>query len=196
MNTKDDLIYALNNCFKQRIDSLIRHNQSEKNNAILYFKEYLEYVYSCNSKIYKHIENVNRRNCLALNKQYKDIRFEFVIQHIQLNNDDSFIKNKFTPHEGYVYFLKSDFGYKVGYSAKLMKRMNKFDVKLPFKFYLHSTIKCLEFKNIEKLFHELLDNKKINGEWFNLNEDDFIQIDKILENINLKRVINKDIVLH
>lgn len=90
---------------------------------------------------------------------------------------------------GYVYFVKSDYGFKIGYTTNLTTRLNTFGVKLPFKILLNSYIETFDYKNIELMLHKMLSHKRLNGEWFSLTDNDFSDIDKIIKNINLKRII-------
>jgi len=114
-----------------------------------------------------------------------------VSKFAQIENTPQFIIDKIKPIRGYVYFLESQFGFKVGYTAKLKKRMNTFNVKLPFDVELHSVIKTEEFKALEKTIHNLLSERRVNGEWFDIRGDDFENLDKVLENMNLKRELYK-----
>ena len=143
---------------------------------------------------------------ISIRQQYIDVLFEFTIysdltsdfkikvsKTAKLENNANFVLEKMKVVQGYVYFLKSDFGYKIGFSKKLLNRMNVFRVSLPFKFELHSTIKCTQYQTLELTLHELLNHKRLNGEWFSLDESDFIDIDKLLKNMGLERRLNVEI---
>lgn len=91
-------------------------------------------------------------------------------------------KSRLTAKEGYVYFLKSDYGYKIGCTQKISQRMKVFDVKLPFKVELHSYVRTKFYKEVEKELHKLMAAVRIDGEWFNLSEKDFEDLDKYLGN--------------
>ena len=105
--------------------------------------------------------------------------------------DPSFLTHKFKkPMLGYVYFLASEYGYKIGCSSKLDQRINVFAVKLPFKTHLHSFIECKKHSFIESELHKLLSHKRINGEWFSLDDSDFLDIDRWALNQGLNRTTN------
>lgn len=78
-----------------------------------------------------------------------------------------------TPKEGYVYLVKSVSGhYKIGKSINPHDRIRTFGVKLPFEVEIIHTIKSLQYHALEKFLHAKFDDKRVNGEWFNLSDDD------------------------
>lgn len=77
---------------------------------------------------------------------------------------------------GVVYVLKSAMGYKVGRTNNVPARMRAFGVKLPF---IYTIPLCAWFDDChaaEKRYHTLFADKHINGEWFNLTDQDIQQI--------------------
>lgn len=76
--------------------------------------------------------------------------------------------------KGYVYFIKEDYAgrIKIGKTRDINQRMDTFNVKLPFNVELIHVIESANYHYTEKLFHVLFDSKRVNGEWFNLNEND------------------------
>lgn len=101
--------------------------------------------------------------------------------------DHDLITDKIKDVEGYVYFLKSDYGFKIGCTSNITKRINLFAVKLPFKTELHSFVKTSNYSLLESQLHGLLKDKRINGEWFDISEYDFIELDMVLNNLGHKR---------
>jgi len=99
-----------------------------------------------------------------------------------------FLLSKVKPITGFVYFLSSEFGIKIGCTSKLKERLNVFTVRLPFETKIHSYIECKKYNQLESTLHNLLSHKRINGEWFKLTEDDFVEIDMLITNMKLKRV--------
>ena len=73
---------------------------------------------------------------------------------------------------GYVYVLKSEHGYKIGKSKVLKSRMSHFGTKLPFKVTLLAKIQSEDYEKLEKEFHEYFRGQLINGEWYDLGEED------------------------
>jgi hypothetical protein len=77
---------------------------------------------------------------------------------------------------GVVYVLKSAMGYKVGRTSNVPARMRAFGIKLPF---IYTIPLCVWFDDCdvaEKRYHNLFADKHINGEWFNLTDQDIQQI--------------------
>lgn len=74
--------------------------------------------------------------------------------------------------QGTVYLLKSDYGYKIGKSSNLDGRLKNFGIKLPFEWECIFSRVHINYHTVEKNLHKHFRSKNINGEWFNLNEDD------------------------
>jgi hypothetical protein len=78
-----------------------------------------------------------------------------------------------TPTPGYVYLLQSDTGhYKIGRAKTPDKRIKTFGIKLPFKVEYLAVIKTPDMIALEKQLHERYEQKRINGEWFDLLPED------------------------
>ena len=101
--------------------------------------------------------------------------------------DSSFLESKVRIDAGYVYFIESDYGIKIGCTYRLTNRLNVFSVRLPFKIKLHSFIRVKDYSRLETTFHNLLKHKRLNGEWFDLSTEDFSEIDTLVANMKLKR---------
>jgi hypothetical protein len=86
---------------------------------------------------------------------------------------------------GFVYVIKSDFGYKIGQSNNLTNRNRQFEVKLPFDWFFYKIYTLEKFKEMEKMSHELMADKRINGEWFNLDDKDFVLFDLLYKQLIL-----------
>lgn len=79
---------------------------------------------------------------------------------------------------GFVYIVKSELGCKIGRTKNLDDRMNLFNVKLPFNWEITKTYLLKDYKDFEKFFHSKFNHKRINGEWFDLSNEDLELIDK------------------
>lgn len=80
------------------------------------------------------------------------------------------------PAAGVVYILKSAYGYKVGRTRNVPARMRAFGVQLPF---VYSVVLCVWFSDChaaERHYHDLFSSKRINGEWFDLDDSDINKI--------------------
>ncbi|KZE69163.1 hypothetical protein AWM68_02535 [Fictibacillus phosphorivorans] len=75
---------------------------------------------------------------------------------------------------GYVYFVQEHMNgsFKIGKTKHIEKRMNVFGVKLPFKNELIYLIKTGNHHQTEMAFHKHFSHKRLEGEWFELNQDD------------------------
>lgn len=73
---------------------------------------------------------------------------------------------------GYIYLIKSSYGYKIGKTINLKQRSKLFGVLMPFKFEFIFQKECKDYNNLELKLHEMFAHKNLNGEWFQLSEDD------------------------
>jgi len=80
------------------------------------------------------------------------------------------------PRGGVVYVLKSKYGYKVGRTNNIPARMRAFGVLLPF---IYTIELCAWFDDAvvaERRYHDLFRDKRLQGEWFELEEQDIQRI--------------------
>lgn len=82
---------------------------------------------------------------------------------------------------GFIYLIKSSYGYKIGKSKNMEQRNKLFSVKMSFHFDYVFRERITSYHNLEIKLHELFSDKHINGEWFELSEDDITQILEILK---------------
>ncbi len=76
-------------------------------------------------------------------------------------------------HKGYVYLLKSPTAFwKIGKTKNPDDRRRTFSVKLPFEVQYAHLIYCHNMHKLEKELHIIFKKKRVDGEWFSLNEDD------------------------
>lgn len=77
-----------------------------------------------------------------------------------------------------MYLLKSAYGYKIGRTRSVPDRMRTFGVQLPF---IYTVPFCIWFDDChaaERHYHDVFASKRINGEWFDLEEADIELIRK------------------
>ncbi|WP_189615959.1 GIY-YIG nuclease family protein [Pigmentiphaga litoralis] len=73
---------------------------------------------------------------------------------------------------GHIYFLKSPYGYKIGKTVNLRDRMRLFGVKLPFVNSLEYSFHTPDYTAAETGLHRHFAHKRLEGEWFALDEAD------------------------
>ena len=74
---------------------------------------------------------------------------------------------------GFVYLLQSPTSaYKIGRASNPHNRLKTFGVQLPFEVEFIALIQTDDMHNLERELHALFDNKRINGEWFALTQQD------------------------
>lgn len=82
---------------------------------------------------------------------------------------------------GYIYILKSGDLYKIGQSAKPRKRLRQLRTGSALPIDVVYTMRTPHYKFVEKILHNRLAAKRVQGEWFALSETDLkyiTQIDK------------------
>jgi hypothetical protein len=77
---------------------------------------------------------------------------------------------------GVVYVLRSAYGYKVGRTNNVPARMRAFGVHLPIVYTIPLCAWFEDCHEAEKRYHRLFQDKHINGEWFDLTDQDIQQI--------------------
>jgi hypothetical protein len=75
---------------------------------------------------------------------------------------------------GSVYFIESEFGWKIGKAKDVSKRRRAFGVQLPFEFALRYHVKTANKTELEKYFHNYFKDKLINGEWYLIKIEDIV----------------------
>lgn len=86
------------------------------------------------------------------------------------------------PKHGYIYLLQSVSGaYKIGRSKDPDDRLRTFEVKLPFEVEYVCTVETANMYELERALHKQFDHKRINGEWFRLEDKDIAAIKALAE---------------
>lgn len=73
---------------------------------------------------------------------------------------------------GFVYLIKSGDAYKIGKSKNVSSRVETFSITLPHPVELIHTVEREDYDKAEQELHERFAPKRMNGEWFNLSEED------------------------
>jgi hypothetical protein len=77
---------------------------------------------------------------------------------------------------GFVYLMKGDSYYKIGYSKRPPQRRVDISPKLPFELQLIHAIEADNARALEMQLHERFTEKRLRGEWFRLTEQDVAYI--------------------
>lgn len=76
-------------------------------------------------------------------------------------------------YPGFIYLLKTDEGlYKIGKTKRLDSRLTSFGLTLPFPVKLTTSYHVPDMHATEAYWHRLFASKRVNGEWFRLEERD------------------------
>ncbi len=73
---------------------------------------------------------------------------------------------------GFIYILKGGGYYKIGKTTKLGRRMTEIKPKPPFDAELIHSFSSADIEQAEIDLHEKFASKRVNGEWFNLDQTD------------------------
>lgn len=75
---------------------------------------------------------------------------------------------------GWIYVLDDKLGhYKIGCAEKLDKRVKQLKIQLPFKVVVSYCFETTDYQRVERGLHRRFNYARLNGEWFQLIEDDF-----------------------
>jgi hypothetical protein len=77
---------------------------------------------------------------------------------------------------GYVYLIKSQFGFKIGKTVNMKSRTRLFEVKLPFPIQVEHYAWFENYSEAERFLHQQFQTKRLEGEWFNLDASDIAHI--------------------
>ena len=150
---------------------------SMKNDIEKLMEEYTSFIYD---EMLIDLDKIN----LIISK-HQDQYDKFVQQNKRrdaLGEDSSY---------GYVYIIKVDQYYKIGQTANLKKRIGEY-TKLMKEPEIIINAKCHYYKEIEKDLHKMFEDKRSNGEWFILSDEDLNKAVVYLKERARKFVESKD----
>lgn len=114
-------------------------------------------------------------------------KLDYQLQQInqKQNKKKSSKSKKKKKHKGVVYLLKikGKEQYKIGVSTKFKKRYDKLSTLMPFKLETVNLIKSDDIYSLEEGLHNKFEDKRINGEWFELSSEDIKYIKSIEDDI-------------
>ena len=118
------------------------------------------------------------------------LSFSILQNSSKIIHKDRMVKLLDVKKEGYVYFIKSEHGIKVGKSSSLKNRLKIFEVKLPFKTEVIKLIKSQHYNQIESDLHKILSKCRLDGEWFLIEKENWDDIYIFMEKNNLSFILN------
>ncbi len=74
--------------------------------------------------------------------------------------------------QGYVYYITTDYGSKIGYSRDPKTRISGLVGSLPFDCNFHEYFLVSDCGLVESLLHDIFKEKRIKSEWFHLDIKD------------------------
>jgi len=80
-----------------------------------------------------------------------------------------------TPKNGFVYLLKTPLDgtlFKIGKASNPYNRLKTFNVKLPFPIQYECLIQTTDMSLLERELHTKFASKRLDGEWFRLDQED------------------------
>lgn len=77
---------------------------------------------------------------------------------------------------GFVYLIRSQYGFKIGKTVNMKSRTRLFEVKLPFPINVEHFAWFENYSEAERAQHDMFRGKRLEGEWFNLDAADIDRI--------------------
>ena len=117
-------------------------------------------------------------------------------EKIERISSNSWPKNQQKSHRtGSVYLVRNDRNgmIKIGRSLDVQKRIKALQTSNPFPLTLILTISTNDSSQVESNLHQIFHHKRINGEWFNLSNQDINFVSNLkqqIENPVIKPVVN------
>jgi len=151
-------------------------------------------------KIFEALEKI----AFVLNQSYWDwhgsywdrdkVQEELIIYRYELTNilqereakreKEELKKSRKTSKAGYVYLLQSPSeNYKIGYSATPEDRVKTFKNTLPFEVEYICLIPTDNMRKLEGELHDRFEDRRVEGEWFALTENDVAYIKLLAEDV-------------
>lgn len=143
-----------------------------------------------NLKKYKKMDNLEKLIRTQTNYMFTDVFYENFTKKIQ----DFVSENKH--NSGYVYLIKNGkFGnnVKIGSAIDIDNRVFSYQTAFHEKIFIVGYIKTENYIFVEKDIHKLFSDKKIKGEWFNIDDLDIFTLKEIYQYNEINDFYNKSI---
>lgn len=90
-----------------------------------------------------------------------------------------------SPTGGYIYLVRSPYGVKIGKSVNVKSRTRLFEVKLPFPISVEHYAWFDDYSYAERELHRTYHSKRLEGEWFDLADEDIAHIKQLGSPVSL-----------
>jgi hypothetical protein len=77
---------------------------------------------------------------------------------------------------GYIYIVKTPYGYKIGCTTRPESRPMEVCGSVPIPIEVIAVFKVDDRRDTEQFLHQYYSDKRIRGEWFALSDDDIIKL--------------------
>lgn len=117
------------------------------------------------------ILNLDGSPCTEADLQFLfDVQGSYRERHFPDQNDKQ-------PKKGYVYLIvgidaSGVRNCKIGKSKDVQSRHRQLGIKMPFPIEVEHYIECADMHCIERYWHHMFQGKRLEGEWFNLTDED------------------------
>ncbi len=179
------------NTLKEYLLSIEGNYQVENFERMFELKESMVRDIYYQEKYYDPKFHFEKLNTYAQERLIKEKKLDFAIQNVneakrlstEYSKDEKNEKaRKIKEDVGYIYMIKSQYGFKIGKSKNIKQRNKLYSIKMPFHFDYVFKEKCVDYHNLEIRLHEMFSEKHLNGEWFQLTDTDINHICQIIEN--------------
>ena len=135
----------------------------------------VDVIYYCYKCVFR-----NGKHGWVLHTIQEEEFFEHIKTSQELENSCDVLYNN---SMGFCYIIQSEYGHKIGQTKSLYSRSKTFNVKLPFKWVFVKLFVLTDYKRMEIMAHQLLEDKRLNGEWFDLNSKDIELIESLYQTL-------------
>ena len=126
-----------------------------------------------------------KKKTIKLADKIKDHCYDFIVEMMKDKEIFNIAKREYQllldfeddckKKEDYLYIIKSNGLYKIGFTTNLKSRLNDYKVHfgLVELIYVYKGYDCYD---LESIIHNLVEDKNHRGEWFSLTETDVVTI--------------------
>ena len=126
-----------------------------------------------------------KKKTIKLADKIKDHCYDFIVEMMKDKEIFNIAKREYQllldfeddckKKEDYLYIIKSNGLYKIGFTTNLKSRLNDYKVHFGLVELIY-VYKGYDFYDLESIIHNLVEDKNHRGEWFSLTETDVVTI--------------------